>query len=87
MANDTYDHATARDGFTPLIQWKAPLPSILPIRYGLAGVNEAVAGHNAHHDHAISHLAYVCLRKLKEIVYNNTTLNGVRFAMLRNISA
>lgn len=67
----TYQHFVAEDKFAPLTQREKGIPSILPICYGGAGVDDAAGGRDAQRDRVMCDLAYVLWQKLKEVVCSN----------------
>lgn len=69
MATRRSENLIAQEGFTLLSQIETLIQSMRPISSGGVGVDEAAVGCNEHQEHAMHHLTYVFLRKLKQIVY------------------
>ena len=59
------------DGFAPLSQKQSFIPSIRPMKGGGEDVDETAAGRVTPNDHAMRHVAYSFLYKLKKIILDS----------------
>lgn len=67
-----YEHLIIHHRFSLLCQREIIITSVLSIRSSSEGVDEASAGHDKQHGYVMRHLVYIFLRKINEIVWNNT---------------
>lgn len=68
---NVYEYCMVHDALVLLGKRETLIPYVQPICSGCAGADDAAAGRDAQQDHAMHHLAYVFLLKLKETVFNN----------------